>query len=139
MFAKLGGNLMSIISPQSNIGNFGVRIGDGVNLMTGTTVTNDVEIGTGSLINLHCTIGHDSILGEFVELSPGVHVSGNCTIGDFCNIGTNAVLLPKITLGENVIVGAGAVVTKDVPPNSLVVGLPAKVVKELSPIFRKNL
>ena len=83
---------------------------------------------------MNCTIGHDSKIGMFTELSPGVHISGNCNIGDFCNIGTGSVILPKITLGENIIVGAGAVITKPVESNTMVVGFPAKPVKKLTPI-----
>ncbi|MDJ1502655.1 acetyltransferase [Xanthocytophaga agilis] len=133
-FIELGGIPTSIISPFANIGHYNNKIGECVNIMTGTVITNDVTIGRGSLINLNCTIGHDTIMGEFCELSPGVHVSGNCQIGDYCNIGTGAVILPKVKLGRNVIVGAGAVVTKDVDENTLVVGMPAKEIKKLNPI-----
>ncbi len=133
-FENWGGVLTSVISPKANIGSFNVTLESGLSLMTGTTLTSDIIIKKGSLINLHCTVGHDSTIGRFVELSPGVHVSGRCTIGDYCNLGTNATLLPEITLGENVVVGAGAVVSKDVPSNSVVVGIPAKIIKELPPI-----
>jgi sugar O-acyltransferase (sialic acid O-acetyltransferase NeuD family) len=130
-FGEIGGIFTSTISPLSNIGHFGNKISEGCNIMTGVVITNDVEIGLGALINLNCTIGHDSRIGNFVEMSPGVHISGNCLIGDFVNIGTNASILPKISIGENVIIGAGSVVTKDIPPNCLVVGIPAKIVKNL--------
>jgi acetyltransferase-like isoleucine patch superfamily enzyme len=63
-------------------------------------------------------------------MSPGVHVSGNCQIGDFCNIGTNATILPRVKLGNNVTIGAGAVVTKDIPDNCVAVGVPAKIIKQ---------
>ena len=74
------------------------------------------------------------MLGDFVEVSPGVSVTGNCRIGDYCIIGANSAILPKITLGRNVIVGAGAVVTKDAPDNCVLVGVPAVVRKRLPPL-----
>jgi sugar O-acyltransferase (sialic acid O-acetyltransferase NeuD family) len=130
-FIQLGGIYISTISPFSRIGNYGNSIGEGSNIMTGTVITNDVKIGKGVLINLNCTIGHDSELEDFVELSPGVHISGYCKIGNFTNIGTNATILPKINIGSNVIIGAGSVVTKDIPDNSIALGVPAKVVKTI--------
>lgn len=133
-FTLLGGVFTSTISPKAVIGSFGNAIGQGSNIMTGTVITNDISIGLGTLINLNCTIGHDSVIGDFVEMSPGVHISGNCVIGEYSVFGTNATVLPKITIGKNVIVGAGSVVTKDLPDNVLVVGIPAKIVKELPPL-----
>lgn len=133
-FTALGGEIISTISPFAQIGHFGTQIGKGSNIMTGTAITNDVVIAEGVLINLNCTVGHDTTIGSFSELSPGVKISGNCTIGKYCVLGTNAVVLPKVTLGDNVIVGAGAVVTKDVPDNSLVVGVPAQKIKDLPPL-----
>lgn len=131
---EAGGELYSIISPLAQIGHYGVTVGLGCSIMTGAIITNDIRIGEGSLINLNCTIGHDSSIGKFCELSPCVNISGNCTVGDFCNIGTGAILLPKVKLGNNVVVGAGAVVTKDIADNSLIVGIPAKAIKQLPSI-----
>ena len=130
-FTQLGGKFTSTISPKAIIGNFGNTIGDGSNIMSGTVITNDIRIGKGVIINLNCTIGHDCIIGEFVEISPSVGVSGNCTIGNFTTIGTNATILPKIKIGSNVIVAAGAVVTADVPDNCMIAGIPAIVKKQL--------
>ena len=130
-FEAMGGVFTSTISPLAQIGHYGNSIGEGSNIMTGTVLTNDVKIGEGVLINLNCTVGHDSTIGDFVEMSPGVHISGNCKIGSYSNIGTNATILPKVTIGENVIIGAGSVVTKDIPDNCLVVGIPATIKKEL--------
>lgn len=130
-FEHWGGKLVSTISPFSHIGHFGNVVAPGSNIMTGTVITNDVSIGKACLINLNCTVGHDSIIEEFVELCPGVHISGNCKIGKHTFIGTNATVLPHVTIGSNVIVGAGALVTKDIPDNVLVMGSPAKIVKDL--------
>lgn len=126
--------MRSTISPYARIGHFGNVIGLGSNVMTGTVITSNVQVGHGCLINLNCTIGHDSVIGDFVELSPGVHISGNCMIGNYCNIGTNASILPGVRLGENVVVGAGAVVRESVPDNTLVAGVPATIKKTLSKI-----
>ena len=134
MFLEIGGAFVSTISPYVRIGHFDNIIEAGCNIMGGTIITNSVKIGKGALINLNCTVGHDCTIGEFVEMSPGTHISGNCRIGSFSVLGTNSTILPKLTLGDNVIVGAGAVVTKDVPANSLVVGIPAKIVKDLPKI-----
>jgi sugar O-acyltransferase (sialic acid O-acetyltransferase NeuD family) len=133
-FSNINGDFKSTISPKANIGNFGNIIGEGSNIMTGSVITNDISIGKGVIININCTIGHDSKIGLFVEISPGVNISGNCEIGDYTTIGTNATVLPKIKIGKNVIVAAGAVVTKDVPDNCMVAGIPAVIKKELSPL-----
>ncbi len=125
-FKNLKGLFTRIISPKTDIGVFNTHIGEGVNIMTGTVITNDVSILDGCLINLNCTIGHDTRIGKFTEMSPGVHISGNCKIGNLCRFGTGAVVLPKIKIGNNVTVGAGSVVTKDIDDNQTIAGVPAK-------------
>lgn len=133
-FLNLGGVFKSVISPLASIGHYGNRIEEGVNIMTNTIITNSIKIGEGSLINLSCTIGHDSTIEKFVELCPDVNISGNCYIGEFSFIGTNSVVLPNVKIGKNVTIGAGSVVTKDVPDNCMILGIPAKIVKELEPL-----
>lgn len=127
-FKAADGKLVDAISPLATLGHYGTFIADGTVIMAGTVITNDVKIGMACLINPNCTISHDSIIGDFVEVSPGVQITGNCFIDDFCNIGTSATILPKVKLGKNVTVGAGAVVTQDVPDGLTVVGVPAKAI-----------
>jgi sugar O-acyltransferase (sialic acid O-acetyltransferase NeuD family) len=134
-FMNIGGNPCTVVSPHARIGHFGNRIDDGVIITTGTVITNDIAICEGALINLNCTIGHDSYIGRYSELSPGVHISGHCTVGDFCSVGTGAVILPGVVLGENVVIGAGAVVSKDMESNTMAVGIPARSIKKLDPLI----
>lgn len=121
-----GGDLCSIISPFAQVGHYGTQLGKGCSIMTGSVITNDVILMEGVLLNLTSTVGHDTVIGKYCDISPGVNISGGCVIGDFCNIGTGAKLLPKLKIGNNVSIGAGAVVTKNVPDNTTVVGIPAK-------------
>ena len=130
---KVGGSIEKVIVESVEIGSR--NIGNGVSIMSGTIITNDITIGDCTLINLNCTIGHDSIIGNYSELAPGVHISGHVEIGDFTSIGTGAVIIPKIKIGKNCIIGAGSVVNKDMPDNSVIVGVPAKVIKTIDPFF----
>lgn len=133
-FTEIGGQLTSTISPNTDIGSFGTSIGPGCNILSGTIITNDVTLKTGCLINPGCTISHDSVLSDFVQLSPGVRVTGNCFIDSYSQLGTNSVVIPKVRIGKNVIVAAGAVVTKDVPDNVMVAGVPAVIKKKVLPL-----
>ena len=125
-FAKIGGQLSSVISPKSEIGHYNTVIGKGSNIMTGVVITNDVCIAEGCLINVNCIIGHGSHIGKYSELTAGVHITGRCNIGEFCYLGTGCIVLPDIKIGNNVIVGAGAVVTRNIDDYQIVVGIPAK-------------
>jgi acetyltransferase-like isoleucine patch superfamily enzyme len=73
-------------------------------------------------------------VGNFVEISPSVTLLGRCTVGSYSRIGSNATILPDVKIGKNVTIGAGSVVTKDLPDNCVAVGIPAKIIKELSPL-----
>jgi sugar O-acyltransferase (sialic acid O-acetyltransferase NeuD family) len=127
-----GGVLTGTYSPRATIGLFGNDFGVGCNIMTGTVLTSDITLGEGVLVNLNCTIGHDSVVGAYCELSPGVHLSGHVELGSNCVLGTGAVVLPGIKIGANSIIGAGSVVNKDLPSNVVAVGIPAKVIKQLA-------
>lgn len=133
-FQAIGGVLTSIVSPAARIGRYGTTLGEGCCILPGVVITSNVKLGRGCLVNPNATISHDSILGNFVEISPGVNVTGNCAIGDYSFLGSNSVILPKIKVGSNVVVAAGAVVTKDVSDNCMVAGVPAVVKKSLRPL-----
>ena len=111
----------------------------------------DVVIGDHTRIGLHNTIIGPVEIGNHVNLAQGITVTAlnhnfsdtnkrideqgvsttPVTIEDDVWVGANAVILPGVTIGEHCVVAAGAVVTKDVPPHSLVAGVPAKVIKQI--------
>jgi acetyltransferase-like isoleucine patch superfamily enzyme len=73
----------------------------------------------------------------FRDRIPELQNFGRITIGDNCNIGVNAIILPNVTIGRDSMVGAGAVVTKDVPAGSIVAGNPARLIGRTEAYFVK--
>ncbi len=110
-----------------------VLIAEGGMLMAGVRTTVNTQIGRHFIGNLNCTIGHDVRIGSFVTIAPLVAISGNVQIGDGAEIGTGACLREGIRIGEGAMVGMGAVVVRDVEANSVVVGNPARMIKQLAP------
>jgi sugar O-acyltransferase (sialic acid O-acetyltransferase NeuD family) len=102
---------------------------DGTVLMAGAVVNPGATIGKNAIINTGATVDHDCVLGEAVHLSPGVHLGGGVTVGDETWIGIGAVVLDGRTVRERSIVGAGAVVTHDLPHDVVAYGVPARVIR----------
>jgi sugar O-acyltransferase (sialic acid O-acetyltransferase NeuD family) len=129
LFKKLieaGGNPTNVISNTSRIGKY-AQLGIGLNVMHHTFIGNNSTIEDGCLINAHSSVHHDTYLGEFSEVAPGAKILGGAHIGHSSFIGANATILPNIKIGSNVIIGAGAVVTKDIPDGVTVIGTPGKI------------
>lgn len=106
-----------------------VSIGDGSIICAGTIITVDITIGSHVIINLDCTIGHDDIIHDFVTIYPNVNISGNVVIGECAELGTGMQIIQGKNIGKESIVGAGAVVVRDIPEKCTAVGSPAKPIK----------
>jgi sugar O-acyltransferase (sialic acid O-acetyltransferase NeuD family) len=126
-----GGKVRSVVSSKSMIGSLDTDIGEGCCILALSVVANGTKIGKCGLVYHHVGITHDCKIGDFVEISPGAKLLGACQIGDFVSIGANATILPKIKIGNNVVIGAGSVITKDIPDNSVVVGIPGRIIKTI--------
>lgn len=85
------------------------------------TYPRGIHIGEGSAISFNATIlTHDHIAGKHTDT----------WIGRYCQIGTSSIIMPGIRVGDHSVIGAGAVVVKDVPPRSIVVGNPGKIIRQ---------
>ncbi len=118
----------TIIDPSVEISSL-VTIGEGTIICAHSIITVNIEIGSHVIINLDCTIGHDAVLKDFVTLYPSVNVSGITNIGYAVELGTGMQIIQGKSIGDYSIVGAGAVVVKDLPEKCTAVGSPAKPIK----------
>jgi sugar O-acyltransferase (sialic acid O-acetyltransferase NeuD family) len=125
-FRDLGGTPVSVLSRDSLYGKYDSGIAEGCTVLPNCIIESSASLGQGVLLNVHVAVTHDSFIGDFCELGPGVIICGGCHIGSGVFVGAGAIILPGITVGNNAVIGAGAVVNKDVPEGETVTGVPAK-------------
>lgn len=127
---ELGYELAHAIHPSAEIAR-DVSIGPGTVLMANTAVNSGTEIRENGIINTGATIDHDCVIGDYVHISPGVHLAGSVSVGELSHIGIGASVIQGVRIGNGVIIGAGAAVIDDIPDNVTAVGVPAEVIKRL--------
>lgn len=106
-----------------------VSFGEGSIICAGNIITVNIEIGKHVIVNLDCTIGHDAIIGDYSTILPSVNVSGFVKTDECVSVGTGSAIIQGVSIGKNTVIGAGAVVVKDLPANCTAVGSPAKPIK----------
>lgn len=116
----------AIVHPTANLNLERVRIKEGSIMLGMCSVSPLATIGEHCYISHGTLIGHDTVIGDFSTLMPGVSISGDVRIGTGVLVGAGAIVLEKLTVGDNARIGAGAVVTKDVKAGTTVTGIPAK-------------
>lgn len=127
---NLGFNVVSLIHPKAVISKSAV-INQGVVVMAGAIINPDAIIEDGVIINSAAVIEHECVIRKFAHISPNSALAGGVTVGEFCHLGLGSSVIQNIKIGKNSVVGAGAVVINNIPSNSVAVGVPAKVIKNL--------
>ncbi|KRM85498.1 2,3,4,5-tetrahydropyridine-2,6-dicarboxylate N-acetyltransferase [Liquorilactobacillus vini] len=119
-----------------------VEIGDNAVIMMGAVINIGAEIGEGSMIDMGAILGGRAIVGKHCHIGAGTVLAGvveppsaqPVVIEDNVLIGANAVVLEGVRVGTGSVVGAGAVVTKDVAPGTVVAGVPARKIKDVAQV-----
>lgn len=107
-----------------------VRINDGTVVMAGGIINADSVVGKHCIINTGASIDHECEIGDYSHISPHATLCGNVKVGEGSWIGAGSVVIPGIEIGKWCTIGAGAVVIRDIPDNTVVAGIPAKVIKK---------
>jgi tetrahydrodipicolinate N-acetyltransferase len=116
-----------------------VEIGDNAVIMMGASINIGAVVGEGTMIDMNVVLGGRATVGKNCHVGAGAVLAGvieppsakPVIIEDEVVIGANAVVLEGVTVGKGAVVAAGAIVVDDVPPNTVVAGVPARVIKEI--------
>ncbi len=117
-------NYVSLIHPSAQIG-LGTNIGLGTVVMAGAVISPESQIGSHCIINSNAVVEHENILGDYVHISPCVALGGNVTVGANTHIGIGSTVKNNIKICKNCIIGAGAIVVKDIEEGGIYIGTPA--------------
>jgi len=123
-----GENIVSAIHPASVIAP-DVSVGRGTMICAGAVVNPGTEIGCNVILNTGCTVDHHNRIHDHVHIAPGAHLGGKVEVGEGTLVGIGTAVLPGVKIGRWCVVGAGSVVTKDIPDGSLAFGIPTVIRK----------
>ncbi len=112
-----GHDFPAIIDPSAQVSPT-TEFKHGTYIAVEAVVSVGTDIGKFVIINARAGVGHDSVVGDFVNIAPGVSLSGHTTVGEDAFMGTNSCTAPGMTVGKGAVVACGTPVLKDVEPGA---------------------
>ena len=104
-----------------------VILGKGTVVMAGAVINPGVRIGIGSIINTCSSVDHDCVIGDYVHVSVGAHISGTVVVGENTWIGAGVTVSHNVDICSDVTIGAGAVVVRNIDKPGTYIGVPARL------------
>ncbi len=123
-----GASWYTAIHPSAVISPSAV-IGKGSCVMAGAVINSGAVIGKGCIVNTCASVDHDDVIGDFVHIACGVNIAGTVTVGNRTWLGIGSAISNNVSLCDDLLIGAGAVVVKDITEKGTYVGAPARKIK----------
>lgn len=123
---------VSAIHPSAILGR-DVTIGAGSMVLAGTNLSTGVILGEHVVVNSRASVDHDTVLEAFTSVGPGAILAGNILVKRGAVIALGAKIIQRIEIGEHALVGAGALVVRNIPAEVVAFGTPAKVQRNRVP------
>lgn len=118
----------ALIHPSAVVSRH-TTIGEGSVIIQGAIIQAEASIGKHCIVNTGATVGHECKVSDYVHIASNATLCGNVTVSECTWIGAGSVVKPGIKIGANSMIGVGSVVVKDIPDNVVVVGNPARIIK----------
>lgn len=131
---EAGITLTNAVHPSAVIMS-SVRLGRGVIVHPGAVINTNADVRDGVIVNTNATVEHDTLIEEGACISPGAQTGGRVVIGAGAFLGSGCIVLKRLVVGAGAIVAAGSIVTRDVSPQTLVMGSPAKIKERIGRDF----
>jgi UDP-N-acetylbacillosamine N-acetyltransferase len=127
-----GFRLTVAVHPQAIVADDAI-IGAGTVIAAGAVVSPGALLGACVIVNTRASVDHECELDDGVHIGPGAHLGGRVTVGRGAWVGLGAAVRERVTVGAGALVGMGAVVVEDIPAGMVAYGVPARVVREVTP------
>jgi UDP-perosamine 4-acetyltransferase len=135
---KLGYQLVNAISPHAVISPT-ARLGKGIAIMAGVVINAKTAIDDLAIINTGTIVDHDCKIGKAAHIAPQCGLAGNVSVGERSFLGIGSKIIPEVSIGNDVIIGAGGVVTSDIADKITAVGVPARPIGNKTTCSGENL
>jgi UDP-N-acetylbacillosamine N-acetyltransferase len=130
--ATAGLYLATVVHPRSVIAKT-ATLGEGTVICALAVISPGATVGDNVIVNTGASVDHECVLEDGVHVGPGAHLAGRVHVGKCAWIGIGATVTDGVRIGAGALIGAGAVAVRDIPAGVVAYGVPARVIRQVSP------